>query len=114
MDRFRDDDRERYLWPMSERVLVACPRCQGQGTVLREGPRFACGRCGHAQRGGSGGYAGMAKASVNRKCGWCGQRISRIDRRPGPHPAKVGVCCAACKHWNYVPVSWTPDPQGEA
>ena len=55
----------------------------------------------------------MAKAVVKRKCGWCGLMLSRTERRAGHHPPKVGVCCPGCSHWNYVGVSWHPDPQGE-
>lgn len=114
MTRFRDSDRQRYLWPMAERVLVACPRCGEQAEVLREGPSFACGRCGHVQRGASGGYLGMATATARRHCARCGRGLERRERRPGPHPAKVRVRCPGCAALNYVPVSWAPVREGDA
>ncbi len=24
------------------------------------------------------------------------------------------MCCPGCSHWNYIPVLWRPDPDGEA
>jgi hypothetical protein len=66
-----------------------------------------------SNRGGGEDWAGMAKAVVKQKCGWCGQRISRVLRRTGPHPDKAKVCCPSCSHWNYIAVRWLPDPEGE-
>ena len=56
----------------------------------------------------TGGELGMATAVVRRSCSWCGTGLQRRERRPGPHPARIGVCCRACSHWNYIPVSWRP------
>lgn len=113
MQRFRDADRQRYLRPMSERILVECPRCQHQAEVLREGPSFACGHCGHAMRGEKGRYAGMARAVVKRSCGWCGRMLARTERRRWPHPTMLEVLCPECSHCNYITAAWQPDPGGE-
>lgn len=113
--RFRD--RRQYLWCLSERVLVQCPRCKGRAVALRKGPRFACSACGNAQspqRGSdSSPWAGMAKATVRRRCGWCGRRLSRTVRRGAPHPRKLRVVCPGCAHTNYFSVIWWPDPQDD-
>lgn len=111
MARFRDDTQ--YLWTIADLVLVECPRCRGQAQVVRQGPTFTCTRCGSGRRGQGGGYLGMAKAVVKRNCGWCGRLVARTDRRPGPHPAKIGVRCAGCSHWNYISATWLPDPQND-
>ena len=109
--RFRDGPT--YLWTLSEKILVSCPRCKARALVSRAGPSFSCVDCGHSHRDTGNGWFGMAKACVKRKCGWCGRRLSRTQRRAGPHPSKLGVCCPSCSHWNYIEANWHPDPQDE-
>lgn len=107
MQRFQDN--QTYLYGISERVLVECPKCGKQAEARRSGPRFTCMHCGYTLKGITVGWVGMAKAVVRRKCGWCGSYLARTFRRKGPHPSEVRVPCPQCSHWNYVPVNWHPD-----
>lgn len=109
----RFQDRKQYLWTMSQRVLVECPHCRSRAIVLRKGPSFTCGSCGYNQRGTGEGWAGMAKATVKRKCGRCGRILAKTVRRAAPHPCKLGVTCPGCSYTNYIPVIWRPDPKNE-
>lgn len=112
MTRFQDD--KTYLYPLTERVLIECPRCGSQAEVHRAGPRCTCRSCGLSEDGLGESWVGMAKAYVKRKCGRCGRRLTKTVRRAGPHPRTMDLVCPGCGAATLVELYWCPDPAGEA
>ncbi|MEM7260662.1 MAG: hypothetical protein AAF488_01635 [Planctomycetota bacterium] len=105
--RFRDQ--KQYLAAFRAHVWVRCPRCRQRGEVTKD--KFVCGSCALVQTDHGQGWAGMAKTTVRRPCGWCGRRLQKTDRRIGPHPRKVAVHCSSCQYTNIVNAYWTPAPE---
>jgi|SRR5688572_22075913 len=111
----RFHDRGESLWELGDEIFVRCPNCRKQATVLRSSTecRFTCRHCGASRVSDGTGPAGVAIATVSRRCNGCGRWLQRKIRRWGPHPPKIQVGCPDCSQRTSVAVTWLAPAVGE-